>query len=362
MFIVAERLQSPIRNYSITISPTIDNNNSSSLHPHSSPHPSSLSSNIGINDSKGNSKNNKNNQLLKHRKNISISSISVIDDVIENNNDISTTSMLSSSNLPLINSPSSSSSFKKSQKKNNNKNSLMKKFKDFLPFLIWVFISLITLCTIIIFRKKIINILDHFSNFLKSMGIIGVIIIFFIIFLTTFPLILGYGTMITLTGFTYGFFIGFLISYLAALFGAVTVFWLSRRWFGKSVRRLLKKYKSMGAVVKAVEKKGFKLLFLIRIAPYPYNVLNALLSATHISTKTFTSATALSLFKLMIHTWIGSKISSFSAHMGYLTTSTIGIGVMIYIWMMAKKVIKEVEEEQLQISEKKEKMLRHNSI
>ncbi|CAJ0846696.1 21550_t:CDS:2 [Entrophospora sp. SA101] len=64
--------------------------------------------------------------------------------------------------------------------------------------------------------------------------------------------------MITLTGFTYGFFIGFLISYLAALFGAVTVFWLSRRWFGKSVRRLLKKYKSMGAVVKAVEKKGFK--------------------------------------------------------------------------------------------------------
>ncbi|CAG8829880.1 22168_t:CDS:2, partial [Gigaspora margarita] len=106
---------------------------------------------------------------------------------------------------------------------------------------------------------------------------------------------------------------GFLISYVAALTGAVTVFCLSRKWFKKPVRKWLNRNKSMSAVVRAVEKK----------APYPYNILNMLLSATHLSLSTFTAATALSLFKLMIHVWIGSKMSSFSAftsHVGIIST------------------------------------------
>ncbi|RIB11696.1 snare associated Golgi protein [Gigaspora rosea] len=197
-----------------------------------------------------------------------------------------------------------------------------------------------------------------------------------IIFLTTFPLVFGYSTLITLSGFIYGFGFGFLISYVAALTGAVTVFCLSRKWFKKPVRKWLNRNKSMSAVVRAVEKKGFKLLFLIRIAPYPYNILNMLLSATHLSLSTFTAATALSLFKLMIHVWIGSKMSSFSAftsHVGIISSEidnsikpslsknnhftksfnfivmlcsiAIGICIIIYVWILAKKAIKEVEDE-----------------
>lgn len=95
------------------------------------------------------------------------------------------------------------------------------------------------------------------------------------------------------------------------------------------------------------------------MAPYPYNVLNTLLSATHLSLKTFVGATALSLFKLMIHVWIGSKLSSFSVQYTFKETSDllkiglmiigigIGIGVIIYVWISAKKVIKEVEQDEI---------------
>ncbi len=95
-----------------------------------------------------------------------------------------------------------------------------------------------------------------------------------------------------------------------------------------------------------------------------------MLSATHLSLKAFIGATALSLFKLMIHVWIGSKLSSFSAHytlkennndINITTISNkqevlkvimmvigfgIGIGVIIYVWISAKKAIKEIEQEQ----------------
>lgn len=51
-------------------------------------------------------------------------------------------------------------------------------------------------------------------------------------------------------------------------------------------------------------------MILIRLAPYPFNVMNALLSATHIPLSTFSLATALSLTKLALHVYIGSTLSS----------------------------------------------------
>jgi len=61
----------------------------------------------------------------------------------------------------------------------------------------------------------------------------------------------------------------------------------------------------------AIEKRP-KLLFLIRLAPYPYNVMNCLLAASSTLTlKTYTVCTALSLFKVIIHTSLGASIHSF---------------------------------------------------
>lgn len=55
------------------------------------------------------------------------------------------------------------------------------------------------------------------------------------------------------------------------------------------------------------------LLLLIRIAPYPYNLLNVVLaSAPSLSLQTYTFCTAISLCKLVLHTWIGAGIHNIS--------------------------------------------------
>lgn len=79
-----------------------------------------------------------------------------------------------------------------------------------------------------------------------------------LIFSSAFPPLIGYGTYQTLSGFTFGFQKGFPISYFSALTGAIVCFSLSRRFLKASVTRTLHKYPNLEAVVKAVEKKGFK--------------------------------------------------------------------------------------------------------
>jgi uncharacterized membrane protein YdjX (TVP38/TMEM64 family) len=71
---------------------------------------------------------------------------------------------------------------------------------------------------------------------------------------------------------------GFLVSYAAALSGALAVFLLSRHVFRDLIARWFAQWVYLKRVVRAIERRP-KLLFLIRLAPYPYNVMNCLLAA-----------------------------------------------------------------------------------
>ncbi|KAF9092060.1 Transmembrane protein 64 [Mortierella sp. GBA35] len=125
-----------------------------------------------------------------------------------------------------------------------------------------------------------------------------------------FQLLESVATVIKKLGYVYGFGLGLFITYTSALLGSIACFYLCRRWFKTQVRSLIAKKQKMKSVVKAVEKRGFKLMLLIRLAPYPFNLMNALLSATHIPLSTFALATAISLTKLTLHVYIGSTLSS----------------------------------------------------
>lgn len=123
-----------------------------------------------------------------------------------------------------------------------------------------------------------------------------------------------YSTFITLSGYTYGAWTGAIISYFAALSGAVCVYALCRAFFRETLASWLSKTSSIKRVVRAIEKRP-KLLFMVRLAPYPYNVMNALLAASPTLTfKTYTFCTALSLFKVIVHTTIGASIHSFAGY------------------------------------------------
>jgi uncharacterized membrane protein YdjX (TVP38/TMEM64 family) len=78
--------------------------------------------------------------------------------------------------------------------------------------------------------------------------------------------------------------------------------------------RLLSHTASLKRVVRAIESRP-KLLLLIRIAPYPYNLMNVLLASSRtLSFSTYFACTALSLVKVLVHTSIGSGIHSFAGY------------------------------------------------
>ncbi|KAI1318001.1 hypothetical protein EDD11_007384 [Mortierella claussenii] len=165
------------------------------------------------------------------------------------------------------------------------------------------------------------------------------------------------------------------------------------RWFKVQVRALMAKKQSMKSVVKAVEKRGFKLMILIRLAPYPFNVMNALLSATHIPLSTFAFATALSLTKLALHVYIGSTLSSLAPTIPptneneipgggndggdmdplpdnphgralkivvMVVSMIIGIAVGAYVWIVAKREIEASEGIRIERRRKRRESLRQS--
>ncbi|KAK7049668.1 hypothetical protein VNI00_005699 [Paramarasmius palmivorus] len=124
-----------------------------------------------------------------------------------------------------------------------------------------------------------------------------------------------YSTLIILSGYTFGTIPGFILSYTAALSGALTVFLLSRhlRPIQTPIQHWLAHTPaSIRAAVRAIEKRP-RLLFLVRLAPYPYNVMNCLLGAAapSLSVGRYVGCTALSLVKVVVHTGVGSGIHSF---------------------------------------------------
>jgi uncharacterized membrane protein YdjX (TVP38/TMEM64 family) len=128
---------------------------------------------------------------------------------------------------------------------------------------------------------------------------------------------------------------GAILSYFAALTGALVVFTVSRSLIRESIERWLASCPSIKRVIRAIEKRP-KLLFLIRLAPYPYNVMNCLLAASPTLTlHTYTVCTALSLFKVIIHTSLGASIHSFrdfhTKHGSSIEKGSTS-GIMARIW------------------------------
>ena len=185
---------------------------------------------------------------------------------------------------------------------------------SYVPLLIWVGISVMSTTMVMLFHVQLFHALDVLSTTLRSLGLVGRVLFGMIIFVLTFPPMPLYSTMIVLSGFAFGMWQGFLVSYVAALTGAASVFVLSRTHLRAWMMRLLAHAGGLQRVIRAIELRP-QLLFLVRLAPYPYNLLNMLLASSHVLTfRTYITCTALALPKLLVHTSIGASIESFASY------------------------------------------------
>ncbi|CAK5275719.1 unnamed protein product [Mycena citricolor] len=200
--------------------------------------------------------------------------------------------------------------------------------------------SLIFVVAIAFYKAQLFTFLDDLAVWLRADVSFGYTLLFLLIFITTFPAPLPlYSTLIVLAGYTFGAWAGAILSYLAALAGAIVVFLLSRTLLRGPISRWLDSCPTIKQVVRAVEKRP-KLLFLVRLAPYPYNVMNCLLAAApSLTFRTYTLCTAASLFKLIVHTSLGASIRSFKDYHTSSGQSGETEGTVASAWTIAGVVL-----------------------
>ncbi|KAK0468042.1 uncharacterized protein EV420DRAFT_1502555 [Desarmillaria tabescens] len=215
--------------------------------------------------------------------------------------------------------------------------------KPWVPIILYGITSLAFVFAIALYKTEVFSALDELSRWLQADEHYGHAVLFILIFLTTIRAV---------------------ISYFSALAGALVVFTVSRSLLNDTITRWLDSACTMKRVVRAIEKRP-KLLFLIRLAPYPYNVMNCLLAAAPtLSLRTYTICTALSLFKVIIHTSVGASIHSFKdyhvtpssyadqgaekdtssdtvAHMWTYLGIGLCVAILVYLSYVARKAVDE---------------------
>ncbi|XP_039129346.1 LOW QUALITY PROTEIN: TVP38/TMEM64 family membrane protein slr0305-like [Dioscorea cayenensis subsp. rotundata] len=102
-------------------------------------------------------------------------------------------------------------------------------------------------------------------------------------------------------GYLFGLPLGFIADSIGATIGATAAFLLGRTIGRPYVISKLKDYPKFQAVAIAIERSGFKIVFLLRLVPLlPFNMLNYLLSVTPVSVGEYMLASWLGMMPITL--------------------------------------------------------------
>ncbi|KAF2118457.1 hypothetical protein BDV96DRAFT_488735 [Lophiotrema nucula] len=197
----------------------------------------------------------------------------------------------------------------------------------------------------------------------------GWLILWALIFTVSFPPLIGYSSLLTISGFVYGFPNGWFIAASATVIGSTASFILSRSVLKSYVHRLVANDKRFAAIALTLKHDGLKLLIMFRLCPLPYSLSNgAVATFPTVSWQSFGLATAIVSPKLMLHIFIGSQLERIAESGGKMDPKTkmlsyvsIAIGAVAGIgtgWFMYKKT----KERAAQLEEEERRGVRRASI
>ncbi|POW22559.1 hypothetical protein PSHT_01115 [Puccinia striiformis] len=124
-----------------------------------------------------------------------------------------------------------------------------------------------------------------------------------------FPPVIGYGTLTTLCGFTYGWFWGWILASVGSLCGSAISFLILRKNLPR-FQHWLSKQPRFAALRQAVAVKGLPLICLIRLCPFHFMI-----------------ATLATTPKLLLHVFIGARVFHLSD-----PRASLGAAVSYYLY------------------------------
>ncbi|KAH8702039.1 hypothetical protein BGW36DRAFT_356184 [Talaromyces proteolyticus] len=186
------------------------------------------------------------------------------------------------------------------------------------------------------------------------------IVVWLSVILVSFPPMVGWSTIGTVSGFLFGFWKGWILFTTATIVGSTLSLIVSRTILSSFVHRLLENDKRFAALALTLKYDGLKLLCMIRLCPLPYSICNGAMSTfPTVKPLSYAIATAAIAPKLMVTAFIGSRIRILSENneqmsagskainiISIIVTVSIGIGTGIYIYRRTLARAKELEEQE----------------
>jgi uncharacterized membrane protein YdjX (TVP38/TMEM64 family) len=265
-------------------------------------------------------------------------------------------------------SPFSQSSF--AQTRDSVINTAEKSYRRFMQ--VWNRLSFLQKCLAVIgiiildtffilflvFNEKIFSFLEPLAEKWKNTTG-GWIVLWIITFITAFPPMIGYSTCGTTAGFVYGAWEGWLILATATIAGSTCSFIVSRTVLRSYVERMIANDTRFNAFALTLKQDGLKLLCMIRLCPLPYSLSNGAMSTVPtVHPAMYALATTIITPKLLIHTFIGSRLAVIARSGGEMSTGAkivnytsiafgacLGMGVGYYIYQKTMARARELEAE-----------------
>ncbi|KAK2768586.1 Tlg2-vesicle protein [Arachnomyces sp. PD_36] len=176
--------------------------------------------------------------------------------------------------------------------------------------------------------------------------------------IVSFPPLIGWSTMGTISGYLFGVWKGWAIFASASVVGSFCSFILSRTVLRSFVQRLMEKDTRFAALSLTLKHDGLKLLCMIRLCPLPYSLCNGAISTfPTVRPHTYALATAIITPKLLVATFIGNRLRVLNGDemsagakainlVSILVSITISIFTAWYIYRITLARAKELEEQE----------------
>lgn len=162
---------------------------------------------------------------------------------------------------------------------------------------------------LLIFHRTIMNVVIQSAEKWRNMTG-GKLLMFTLVFFVSFPPLIGFSSLCTLTGLIWGFPHGWWVLASSSVIGSACSFVLFKYVLKERARRLMETSKTFELFTLVLnDKNALWLLAAIRLCPLPYSFSNGALAAIPgVKVAVFVLASVITSPKLLIPIFIGSKL------------------------------------------------------
>lgn len=179
-----------------------------------------------------------------------------------------------------------------------------------IAFLLLLLAAIVTACYTLPIEKMLKDFLLWIENDLGPWGPLALAVAYIPLTVLAVP-----ASVLTLGGgYLFGLPVGFAADSIGAAIGATAAFLVGRTIGRSYVLSKLKDYPQFQAVAIAIQKSGFKIVFLLRLVPLlPFNMLNYLLSVTPVSVGEYMLASWLGMMPItLVLVYVGTTLKDLS--------------------------------------------------